>query len=308
MLKVSLINVSKGYTENLIFQALKLLIDVEITDPKNAELIIKGPYREKNKFKRLKNKLISKKAIVLFDSAENTRHLDTRADFYITHDLGVTSEQHIRVPHWYNVIDWRNQGLPILGETKRFGRPISIDELTNPRSYDQFQSRENRAIIFASHLREPRKTLLDEVGKYLPIDGYGIAFDTTIRDHNESGFFKNNILKKYRYNVCPENSLGPGYYTEKVVEAYAAGCIPIYWCDQNCSIDFNKNSFINSYDYVNIRGYDLSILNKKQRLKSMYIQPLIIDTPKLDSIFKFLEKLIMACKNQHRTKFSDPKA
>lgn len=40
---------------------------------------------------------------------------------------------------------------------------------------------------------------------------------------------KLRYLSGYRFNICPENSLGSGYTTEKVFEAIAAGCIPIYW-------------------------------------------------------------------------------
>lgn len=34
-------------------------------------------------------------------------------------------------------------------------------------------------------------------------------------------------LSKYKFNICCENSLYPGYLTEKVVQALIAGCIPI---------------------------------------------------------------------------------
>ena len=40
---------------------------------------------------------------------------------------------------------------------------------------------------------------------------------------------KEDFLANYRFCICPENSLGDGYITEKVFEAIASGCIPIYW-------------------------------------------------------------------------------
>lgn len=36
------------------------------------------------------------------------------------------------------------------------------------------------------------------------------------------------VLPKYHYNICIENSRHPGYMTEKIFHAMAAGCIPIY--------------------------------------------------------------------------------
>ena len=42
---------------------------------------------------------------------------------------------------------------------------------------------------------------------------------------------KDRFVERYAFNVCPENSLGKGYVTEKVFEAVWAGCIPVYWGD-----------------------------------------------------------------------------
>lgn len=40
---------------------------------------------------------------------------------------------------------------------------------------------------------------------------------------------KLRFLARYRFNLCPENTLGDGYTTEKIFECIEAGCIPIYW-------------------------------------------------------------------------------
>jgi alpha(1,3/1,4) fucosyltransferase len=48
--------------------------------------------------------------------------------------------------------------------------------------------------------------------------------------------FKDNkvdYLKDFVFNICPENSSTSGYVTEKLLESFEAGCIPIYWGDSN---------------------------------------------------------------------------
>lgn len=40
---------------------------------------------------------------------------------------------------------------------------------------------------------------------------------------------KFKFLANYRFDLCPENSLGEGYITEKVFDSIRSGCIPIYW-------------------------------------------------------------------------------
>lgn len=44
---------------------------------------------------------------------------------------------------------------------------------------------------------------------------------------------KLEYLKQFAFNICPENSNAYGYVTEKVFQAIAAGCIPIYWGSYN---------------------------------------------------------------------------
>lgn len=58
---------------------------------------------------------------------------------------------------------------------------------------------------------------------------------------DSGGKHKNNIghrvgdklqwLKNYKFNICFENSSYPGYLTEKLFDAFAAKCVPIYWGD-----------------------------------------------------------------------------
>lgn len=40
---------------------------------------------------------------------------------------------------------------------------------------------------------------------------------------------KINFLKQCIFNVCPENSMGDLYHTEKIMHAFEGGTIPIYW-------------------------------------------------------------------------------
>ncbi len=44
---------------------------------------------------------------------------------------------------------------------------------------------------------------------------------------------KKEYLKDFVFNVCLENTHSVGYVTEKIFESIEAGCIPIYWGDDN---------------------------------------------------------------------------
>jgi hypothetical protein len=40
---------------------------------------------------------------------------------------------------------------------------------------------------------------------------------------------KIELLEQTRFSVCPENSYGEGYWTEKLFQAHVAGAVPVYW-------------------------------------------------------------------------------
>merc|ERR1712066_109377 len=75
---------------------------------------------------------------------------------------------------------------------------------------------------------------------------------------------KQAFLSGYRFCVCFENDESPGYCTEKLLHAFAAGCVPIYWGDPRISsqacreegsvcgddaADFNPAALISAHDF-----------------------------------------------------------
>ena len=62
-----------------------------------------------------------------------------------------------------------------------------------------------------------------------------------------------DLFREYLFNIAMENSIVPGYITEKIGNAFAAGAIPIYWGDADtvCSF-FNKDAFLLVNDYRSI--------------------------------------------------------
>lgn len=55
--------------------------------------------------------------------------------------------------------------------------------------------------------------------------------------------------QKHKFSIAFENTSYCGYCTEKIVEAFAAGTIPIYWGDPRVAEDFNENAFVNCHNY-----------------------------------------------------------
>ena len=62
---------------------------------------------------------------------------------------------------------------------------------------------------------------------------------------------KLNFQKDYKFCIAYENSCYPGYTTEKILDAYKANCIPIYYGSKTVIKDFNPETFINAHDFEN---------------------------------------------------------
>lgn len=59
---------------------------------------------------------------------------------------------------------------------------------------------------------------------------------------------------RHKFSIACENAAHPGYHTEKLAEAFAAGTIPIYWGDPKVEEVFNPKAFINCNAYPSIEA------------------------------------------------------
>lgn len=63
---------------------------------------------------------------------------------------------------------------------------------------------------------------------------------------------KIEYLSRFKFNIAFENSDGPGYITEKLIDCYLAGVVPIYWGSCDDLSPFPKESMICAFDYPDL--------------------------------------------------------
>lgn len=218
--------------KNFFFFLLSKIYDVQVTtDPNKADIIIYSLFGEEHK--KYNN------ALKIFYTGENYRPKYDECDLAFSFDF-TDHEKNIRVPLWLLQIDWFNQ--------TNYGNPnytLPLDQLD-----DNFFSKKNRTEFCCTVFNSPspfRYEMFTELSKYKPVHGYGKPFGNWFYGEDK----KYNILSNYKFTICFENSIYPGYYTEKPIHAKSAGCIPIYWSDENMSKDFNSNGFINLSSFNN---------------------------------------------------------
>ncbi len=65
---------------------------------------------------------------------------------------------------------------------------------------------------------------------------------------------KYSFQKQYKFSIAFENASSSGYTTEKILQAFSAGTIPIYYGNPRISEEFNPKAFINCHDYKNFEA------------------------------------------------------
>lgn len=83
-----------------------------------------------------------------------------------------------------------------------------------------------------------RHALAEDVKKYPTIDFWGNAYKAMPQGE------KIRALAEYRYSIVVENSKDKNYFTEKIVDCFRTGVIPIYWGDESVLEYFNKDGLI----------------------------------------------------------------
>jgi Glycosyltransferase family 10 (fucosyltransferase) C-term len=147
-------------------------------------------------------------------------------DLYFSHRkeplLGKRSD---RLPLWVTSIDWWNVDAPC-HISKLVPQPVA----GRPRFCN---------FIYANPVALRAEFSL-RLSRYKQVDGLGPVLNTTgacVED-------KIAAMRDYRFAIAFENTLAPGYVTEKLLHPLCAGCIPIYWGAEEALRDFNSGKFI----------------------------------------------------------------
>jgi hypothetical protein len=75
---------------------------------------------------------------------------------------------------------------------------------------------------------------------------------------------KIKFLSQYKFNIAFENESKTGYTTEKIVEAFMAGAVPIYWGNTRIAQEFNPDSFINAHNFADDEQLSRHLLRMNQ--------------------------------------------
>lgn len=149
-------------------------------------------------------------------------------------------------------------------------RNLSKDQL-----YDKYKTSKFCTFVQGNGNCKFRNDYFDSLNKIEKVDSYGSLFNNTGKTLSRKE--KIEVTKDYKFALTFENSEYDGYVSEKIVDGFKSGVLPIYWGGSKVSNDFNSNSFVD----VNTLGLEKSLdlvnnLNKDFDLYwEYYNQPIV---------------------------------
>ena len=250
--------------------------NVEVVNPEDADIMFFSVFGMEN--------TLYKNCKKIFFTGENQRPNFKNCDYSLTFDFNDYEGKNFRLPLWYLYIDWFN--------VKTYDNP----QWLIPESYlygeNEFtkKSKDKFCSTVFSAFYEKRINAINKLSNYKQVDVYG-KYGTQL-EYGERN--KLNIVSDYKFSICFENSIYPGYFTEKLLHAKITGTIPLYYSDLSFDNDFNPKCCINLEEI----GFDLlyekvvEIDNNKKLYKEILEEPLFLKKIFLDPIIDNIKKTI----------------
>lgn len=192
---------------------------------------------------------------ILFQYENNHRFPVNYSNYHFVCSLNVVNEDQYHVTPIYREI---NQRLVHLDRSSK-----RVQELISQKNKfccfivsNRGAPLRNRFFRFLS----TRYKKVDSLGKFHNNVGFYLPHRDS-KEFNEQNYFK--LISQYKFTICFENSKNEGYLTEKLINAFVAGTVPIYWGAPNVHKLINPNSFLN-LDHYN--GNFIALLEEIKRL------------------------------------------
>jgi len=261
--------------ENFIVPILMKKYNV-VLDKSNPDIVFHSIFNRMSETPKYK----CKKVLIL---AENWRPQQFGSNFSVSFDP--YSATNFRLPLWQMYwLLW----------------PNLIDELKSRRTHENFER--FCAFTVSNPSNMLRNNHFDILSGYKKVHAYGkvrtntfelqrASEDTYWRDAKYHFFLKH----PHKFMMAYENTSYPYYSTEKLMDAFLAGSMPIYWGDPKIANDWNEKAFINVMKIPNWLDHIKAMDGNDSLWEDVYSQPVFTDEQldrHLNNIKEFEEWII----------------
>lgn len=202
------------------------------------------------------------KAFNVWCTFENRRPPEESFDLTYTFDKDKLNGTNYYLPLIYLYLDING------AESKH---KFKVSQLIDSRnlSREEMANKTGFVSAFVNNPHPIRMHAIKQLKKYGEVKLFGRSVNNFVED-------KISEASKYWFNLCFENDLYPGYVTEKVLEAYLARSIPLYWGDDTLGI-INPRAIINLKNFENLEmftEYISNLFRDKEKMLEMLNEPL----------------------------------
>jgi len=203
-------------------------------------------------------------------TGENQRPPSADFDLSFSFDLDPLGGTNIYLPLLLTSLDWFEDGQAEASiEGRRAGKIVTPRAASSPRS-SNVAARPKFVCAFVGNQEPMRMRALAALETIGNVDIYGAAFGGRVLD-------KYSIAKHYKFMLCFENDLYPGYVTEKPLEAWVSGCIPL-WRGIDSAEVLNPNALLNAATFDSLASFVNAVAeldDDAERLAKMGSNPIL---------------------------------
>ena len=208
-------------------------------------LVVFGPYS--HQWKQIPSSIPK-----VYFSGENWPDInDDSIKLYLTSSRD-EDDKHMRIPTWMTFIDWYSDSkeLPEHCQDNPIRLPLHFAMEPHPIPFNQ--RKQFCGFVVSNPICTFRNDTFRAVNSYKPVNSGGALFNNIggqlslkYPGGGCGDISKHKFFSDHKFTISFENSQASGYITEKVLHAKMAGCVPIYWGDENTNSDFVEGSIVN---------------------------------------------------------------
>ena len=222
----------------------------------------------------------------IFFTGENERPPYGDWDAYLSFDLHDFGSKNAYLPLWWvTCTDLAGpKSAPYLDEV------IKVENLLSSRK-PNIKSRNRFCVAFIGKAYPFRMQALSALSEIQKVEVFGAIARKDVKSK-----FKES--QNYKFVFAFENDLYPGYVTEKVIEAWATGAIPLYWGSDPAKY-INPKAVINLADFDSMREFVdfVKEVNDDSKLwEEIASQPILLKRPDLIDVNRVLQNALVGLK------------
>ena len=215
-------------------------------------------------------------------TGENQRPPHGKWDGFLGFDSKLNKSTNVYLPLWMLT------STDLMKSTKRtsWGQEVpQISDLLKKRVLGS--PRKKFCCSFIGKTYAMRLHALQELSKISSVDVFGQSVRNVRKAPGEDA-------SKYKFCLCFENDIYPGYVTEKPLEAYIAGTVPLYF-GYDIESYLNPKAMINLLEFSDITEWSKYVkkVNSNEKLyKHHFEQPILQRKPELSDAIKLIRKVL----------------